>query len=102
LALPDDDGTDVTRPVLHLVDRSLITTGRDSSAARYRLLETLRGYRLERLEERGDPDAAHGRHARWAVELVTQAARDLRGAARPGGRHDSTCTSVTCVPPIAG
>ena len=71
MAPPDDNGTDVTRPVRHLVDRSLITVGRDSSAARYRLLETLRGYRLERLEERGDLDAARGRHARWAVELVT-------------------------------
>ena len=99
---PDDDGTDVTRHVLHLVDRSLITADRDGSAARYRLLETLRGYGLERLEERCDLDAAHGRHARGAVELVTRAARGLRGAARPGGRHDSTRTSVTCVPPIAG
>ena len=81
---PDDDGTDVTRLVLHLVDRSLITADRDGGAARYRVLETLHGYGLERLEERGDLDAAHGRHARWAVELVTQAARDLRGADEAG------------------
>jgi len=32
LAPPDDDGTDVARLVLHLVDRSLITADRDGSA----------------------------------------------------------------------
>ena len=80
----DDDGTDVARLVLHLVDRSLITADRDGSAARYRLLNTLRGYGLERLEERGELDAARGRHARWAAELVTHAARGLRGAGEAG------------------
>ena len=81
---PDDDSTDVARLVLHLVDRSLITAGRDGGAARYRLLETLRGYGLERLEQRGALDAARGRHARWAAELVTQAAHGLRGPGEAG------------------
>ena len=81
---PGDDSTDVARLVLHLVDRSLITAGRDGGAARYRLLETLRGYGLERLEQRGALDAARGRHARWAAELVTQAAHGLRGPGEAG------------------
>ena len=77
----------MARLVLHLVDRSLITADRDGGAARYRLLETLRDYGLERLEERGELDAARGRHARWAAELVTQAARGLsrRRRGRLGG-----------------
>jgi tetratricopeptide (TPR) repeat protein len=79
-----DDGTDVARLVLQLVDRSLITAGRDRGAARYRLLETLRDYGLERLEARGELDAARGRHARWAAELVTQAASGLSGAGEAG------------------
>ena len=79
-----DDGTDVARLVLHLVDRSLITADRDGGAARYRLLETLRDYGLERLEERGELDAARGRHARWAAELVTRAAAGLSGAGEAG------------------
>jgi predicted ATPase len=58
----------------------LITADRDDGTARYRLLETLRSYGLERLEERGELDAARGRHARWSGELVTQAARGLRGS----------------------
>jgi predicted ATPase len=81
---------------LHLVDRSLITAGRDGSAARYRLLETLRGYGLERLEERGDLDTARGRHARWAMELVTQAARGRRG--RVGGPTRRAHRSPACRP----
>ena len=74
----------MARLVLHLVDRSLITADRDGGAARYRMLETLCGYGLERLQERGDLDAARGRHARWAAELVTQAARGLRGPGEAG------------------
>ena len=80
-----DDGADVARLVLHLVDRSLITADRDDGAARYRLLETLRDYGLERLEERGELDAARGRHARWAAELVTRAAQRPVPAAGEAG-----------------
>jgi predicted ATPase len=81
---PDEDGTAVARLLLHLVDRSLVTADRDGGAVRYRLLETLRGYGLQRLEARGELDAARSRHARWAAELVTQAARGLGGAGEAG------------------
>jgi predicted ATPase/DNA-binding SARP family transcriptional activator len=84
VTVENDDGTDVARLVLHLVDRSLITADRDGGVARYRLLETLRVYGLERLEKRGELDAARGRHARWAVELVTRAARGLCGSGEAG------------------
>ena len=84
ITAPDRDGTDVARLVLHLVDRSLIAAGRDGGAARYRMLQTLRGYGLERLDQRGELDAARGRHARWAADLVTQAARGLGGTGEAG------------------
>ena len=61
--------SDVTHLVLHLADRSLITADRHDGTARYRLLETLRSYGLERLEERGELDAACSRHARWPPNL---------------------------------
>ena len=80
----DDDDTDAGHLVLHLVDRSLITADRHGGAARYRLLETLRDYGLERLEERGELDATRGRHARWAADLVTQAASGMTGAGEAG------------------
>ncbi len=72
--------SDVTRILLHLVDHSLITADREGGVTRYWLLETLRSYGLERLKEHGELDAARGRHARWAAELVALAARGLCGA----------------------
>src|SRR3984893_14175360 len=83
----------VTR-LLYLVDRSLVTAELDGGTTRYRLLETLRSYGLERLTEHGRLDAARERHARWAADLVARAERGLRGAdeaswAASIGRHFS-------------
>jgi hypothetical protein len=80
IAAGPDDAGDVTRILLHLVDHSLITADLEGGVTRYRLLETLRSYGLERLKEHGALDAARGRHARWAADLVALAARGLRGA----------------------
>jgi predicted ATPase/DNA-binding SARP family transcriptional activator len=75
-----DDPADVTRLLLYLVDRSLVTAELDGGTTRYRLLETLRSYGLERLADQGRLDAARARHARWAADLVARAERGLRGA----------------------
>lgn len=75
-----DDPADVTRLLLYLVDRSLVTAEPDDGTTSYRLLETLRSYGLERLAEQGRLDAARARHARWAADLVARAERGLRGA----------------------
>ena len=75
------DPAGVTRLLLHLADRSLVTAELDGDTTRYRLLETLRSYGLERLTERGQLGEARARHARWAADLVAQAERGLRGAA---------------------
>ncbi|MDX6389967.1 MAG: hypothetical protein QOJ73_1030 [Streptosporangiaceae bacterium] len=80
IAAGRDDAGDVTRILLHLVDHSLVTADLEGGVTRYRLLETLRSYGLERLEEHGQLDAARGRHARWAAELAALAAHGLRGA----------------------
>jgi predicted ATPase len=74
-----DNPADVTR-LLYLVDRSLVTAELDGATTRYRLLETLRSYGLERLAEQGRLDAARARHARWAADLVARAEHGLRGA----------------------
>ena len=73
-------GPDTAHAMLQLTDRSLVSADRTGAGTRYRLLETLRGYGLERLEERGELAAARTRHARWAADLVTRAAAGLRGA----------------------
>ena len=84
IAATGDDGADAGRLVLQLVDRSLIAADRDGGAARYRLLETLRDYGLERLAARDELDAARARHARWAADLATQAASGMTGAGEAG------------------
>ena len=66
--------------LLYLVDRSLVTAELDGGTTRYRLLETLRSYGLERLAEQGRLDAARALHAHWAADLVARAERGLRGA----------------------
>ncbi|MGH3164049.1 MAG: ATP-binding protein, partial [Streptosporangiaceae bacterium] len=82
------DPAGATRLMLHLADRSLVTAELDGDTTRYRLLETLRGYGLERLTERGQLGAARARHARWAADPVAQAERGLRGAAEASRRLD--------------
>ncbi|MGH3179070.1 MAG: hypothetical protein ACRDPF_34975, partial [Streptosporangiaceae bacterium] len=82
------DPAGATRLMLHLADRSLVTAELDGDTTRYRLLETLRGYGLEWLTERGQLGAARARHARWAADLVAQAERGLRGAAEASRRLD--------------
>jgi predicted ATPase/DNA-binding SARP family transcriptional activator len=74
-----DHPADVSR-LLDLVDRSLVTAELDGGTTRYRLLETLRSYGLERLTEHGRLGVARERHARWAADLVARAERGLRGA----------------------
>ena len=75
-----DHPADVTRLLLYLVDRSLVTAELDGGTTRYRLLETLRSYGLEQLVEQGRLGAARARHARWAADLLARAERGLRGA----------------------
>ena len=60
-AARDAAGADVTPLMLNIVDRSLVNADRDGGVTRYRLLETMRSYGLERLEERGELEAAHCR-----------------------------------------
>jgi predicted ATPase len=54
-----------------LVEKSLVTAGEASTRdRRYRLLETVRLYARERLDESGERGAFAERQARWAVDLA--------------------------------
>jgi tetratricopeptide (TPR) repeat protein len=55
-----------------------------TSPVRYRMLETIREYGLERLEEAGELDSTRAAHARYFVELVDTAEPRLR---RPGQKE---------------
>ena len=56
-----------------LVDKSLILSEQDAGRPRYRLLNTLREYAAERLQEAEESDAVRRRFVRWAVNVVEPA-----------------------------
>ena len=62
-----------------LVDKSLVVADETDHGTRYRLLETIRQYALERLEVGGETDAVRRRHADWVSAFVARAADGLRG-----------------------
>jgi predicted ATPase/DNA-binding CsgD family transcriptional regulator len=56
-----------------LVDKSLVV--RELNTSSYRLLETIRAFALERLDECGERDAAFEHHRRWAVRSAKAASK---------------------------
>jgi len=67
-----------------LVDSSLVQTEPRGGEARFRLLETIREYALERLADGGDWAAAHDRHAAYFLALAEPAEAELRGPGQLG------------------
>ncbi|SMD14833.1 BTAD domain-containing putative transcriptional regulator [Kibdelosporangium aridum] len=68
-------GEDVFDLLTALADKSLLVIGE-----RYRLLDTIRAYGLERLEESGEADRIRTAHAEYFLTLATTADSHLRGA----------------------
>jgi predicted ATPase len=66
--------------LLHLVDKSLVIADvGGADAARYTQLQTLWQYGRERLAESKDVATCRDRHARWFLDLATNARAGLRG-----------------------
>lgn len=64
-----------------LVDKSLVlVAGRDGEQARYRMLETVRQYGREKLEEAGGETAVRRRHADFFLALAEEAEPALLGS----------------------
>jgi predicted ATPase/DNA-binding CsgD family transcriptional regulator len=63
------DGVDLSGVLAGLVDKSLLVRELDTSS--YRLLETIRAFALERLDEGGERDAAFEHHRKWTVRVAT-------------------------------
>ncbi|WP_327638995.1 tetratricopeptide repeat protein [Kribbella sp. NBC_00482] len=81
--------------LLALVDKSLVV----ASGGRYRLLESVAAYSLERLSEAGEETAVRNRHAAYYLALARQA--DLHG---PGQREwllrlDQEAANFRAAPP---
>jgi predicted ATPase/class 3 adenylate cyclase len=63
-----------------LVEKSLVVL--DPESGRYRLLETVRQYALERLEESGEAAVVRTRHLRFFLALAERARPELAGPAQ--------------------
>lgn len=74
--VPADDVLDV---VTRLVDRSLITVLNSEDGPRYRMLESIAAYSLERLDEAGETRLARRRHRIHYTELAERAEPWLYG-----------------------
>jgi predicted ATPase/class 3 adenylate cyclase len=75
----DLDPLEVLDSIGQLVDKSLVVAERERHDTRYRLLETIRTYALERLDDRGATDAMRRRHATWCTEFIAEVSVGVRG-----------------------
>lgn len=75
-------GDDPLQLITSLLDKSLVRRQADTGEPRYDMLETIREYARERLEEEGETQRVAERHARWFMELAEAAAPSLTGPER--------------------
>ena len=67
------DQSGIADVLARLVEKSLVVAGESTlGERRYRLLETVRVYARERLDEAGETDLLADRHADWALTLAEQ------------------------------
>ena len=64
----------------HLVDKSLVIVEEQDGAARYRMLETIREYAREKLDESGETERLRQRHRDFFIAFTEQAEPKLKSA----------------------
>jgi predicted ATPase/DNA-binding SARP family transcriptional activator/DNA-binding CsgD family transcriptional regulator len=75
------DEDDVLELLSRLVNKSLaVAEANGDGALRYRMLELVRLYGLERLEASGEAEPIRRQHAAWFLELAEEAEPGLKGA----------------------
>ncbi len=73
------DGYEPLDLLTHLASKSLVVTEAQDEAHRYRLLETVRQYSREKLQESGEEAEARRKHFEWYLGLAELADRGLHG-----------------------
>ena len=77
---PSELGLDTLEGLASLVDKSLLRQWETPDAQpRFGMLETIREYALERLEESGDGPQTRERHTQYCLELAERAEPELTG-----------------------
>jgi hypothetical protein len=75
----DLDRLEVLDGITQLVDKSLVVAEREHHDTRYRLLETIRTYALERLADHGATDTMRRQHATWCARFLAAVSAGVRG-----------------------
>jgi non-specific serine/threonine protein kinase len=90
------DASDVCGQLTSLVDKSMVVTDERLGATRYRILETVRQYALDRLRERDDEAHWRGRHLAHFFALAEEFREaqagprdDAKWLARIASEHDN-------------
>jgi predicted ATPase/DNA-binding XRE family transcriptional regulator len=73
------DGAEVLQHLSALVDKSLVRQTSVHGEPRFTMLETVREYALERLEQRGERETSRRRHAGYFLRLAEEEERASRG-----------------------
>ncbi len=74
-----DESQDVLALVTALVEKSLLVAEPHGQTTRFRTLETIRQYALERLADAGEEYTSRDRHLTWVVALYERAEAGLSG-----------------------
>src|ERR1700675_541884 len=73
------DAPDVLEQLTSLVDKSLVVTDEQAGATRYRMLETIRQYALDRLRDSGEEPRWRGSHLACFVALAEEFDKGIAG-----------------------
>ena len=92
----DVDTVDVLDGISRLVEKSLVQFEAEESTSRYRLLETIRRFSLERLDQAGQRASFEARLVDWVLALVDRLERDMRTE-----RQDATIREATAERDVA-
>jgi non-specific serine/threonine protein kinase len=74
------EGAEVTKLLVRLTGKSLVTVEAKDGETRYRILETLRQYGHDKLKESGETDYWRRRHLDFFLKLVEEAEPELLGS----------------------
>ncbi len=79
VAVPGSDEFAALDLITRLIEKSLVVVEHKGAGSRYRMLETVRRFADERLEESGEGNAARSRHLLFYVAFAEEAEEELRG-----------------------